>query len=105
MEILVNTDNNITGDESLTQTVEGFVNDAVEHFQDHITRVEVHLNDVNSKKGGATDKRCMMEARVKAHPPVAVTHEAESLMFAMDGAAEKLRAALDTLLGRLHRHP
>jgi hypothetical protein len=105
MEILLNTDNNILGDERLTETAQAYVMDAVEHFQDHITRVEIHLNDVNSKKGGATDKRCMLEARVKAHPPVAVTHEAETLEFAMDGAAEKLKAALDTLLGRLHRHP
>ena len=103
MQILVNTDNQILGDQRLTEVVEGVVEDSVEHFRDHLTRVEVHLNDVNSQKSGANDKRCMMEARVEGHSPVAVTHEAESLMLAMEGAADKLKAALESLLGRLHR--
>ena len=104
MEIQVNTDNHVLGDQSLTQTAESYVTDAIDRFQDHITRVEVHLGDTNGKKSSSSDKRCMMEARVKAHSPIAVTHEAESLVLAMDGAAEKLRAALDSLLGRLNRH-
>ena len=104
MLIQVNTDNNIQGREELVTLVEGCVEDALRHLGDQLTRVEVHLNDVNSQKSGPNDKRCMMEARIEGHPPVAVTHQAESLVLAMDGAAEKLKSALDHTFGRLQRH-
>jgi hypothetical protein len=104
MLIQVNSDHHIQGRQELVAQVEGAVEDAAHHFRDQITRVEVHLNDVNSQKSGPTDKRCMMEARITGHPPVAVTHLAETLVLAMGGAAEKLKASLATTLGRLHRH-
>jgi ribosome-associated translation inhibitor RaiA len=104
MLIQVNTDHNIQGRQELVADVESSVEDAVRHFKEQITRVEVHLNDVNSQKSGPKDKRCMMEARIEGHPPVAVTHQAESLALAMNGAADKLKASLDNTLGRLHRH-
>lgn len=104
MQILLNTDNHILGDQRLTEHTEACVQDAIGRFENHITRVEVHLQDVNSQKGG-DDKRCMMEARLEGLAPVAVTHEAESILLALDGAAEKLRHALDNTFGKLNsRH-
>ena len=103
MQVLLNTDNQITGDLRLTGIVETAIQDAVIHFEDQVTRVEVHLNDVNSGKSGPDDHRCMIEARIKGHEPLAVTHHAESLMLALDGATEKLKAAVERLLGRLER--
>jgi hypothetical protein len=44
----------------------------------------------------------MMEARLEGHQPVAVTDEADSLHEAIAGAAEKLKSALDSTLGRLN---
>lgn len=101
MRILVNSDHRITGTEALTERVEGIVRDTLEYFADRITRVEVHLNDVNGDKHGASDKRCMLEARVGGLKPIAVTHEAANMSDALHGAAEKLERALSHTLERL----
>jgi hypothetical protein len=44
----------------------------------------------------------MIEARLDGHQPVAVTHEAETVHQSIEGAANKLKHALDHILGRLH---
>ncbi len=101
MQVLVNSDHHITGGESLTERVETIVFASLERFGNRITRVEVHLNDVNGSKHGAKDKRCMMEARAAGTAPVAVSNEAPSLLEAIEGAAGKLERALGHTFGRL----
>ncbi len=101
MKIQINTDNNIENREELADQAEATVESTLGHLAEHLTRVEVHLSDENSDKGGAHDKRCMMEARLEGHQPIAVTDEAETLDQAIDGAAEKLKHSLDHTLGRL----
>jgi len=104
MQIQINTDHNIHGYESAAAAVRVTVENALARFSRHITRVEVHLGDENANKRGGDDKRCMMEARVEGHAPVAVTHHAATMGQAIDGAAEKLLHRLERLLGRLHSH-
>lgn len=94
MQIQVKTDNHIEGSDDLIGRVEDVVTASMDRFGDLITRVEVHLNDVNAQKHGV-DKRCMMEARVSGRESVAVTHLAESLDDAIHGAADKLEKTLD----------
>jgi Sigma 54 modulation protein / S30EA ribosomal protein len=81
------------------------VRGALDHFSNRITRVEVHLSDQNSdKKPGTADMRCLLEARLAGLQPIAVSHQATTLEQAIEGAAEKLKHSLDTVLGRLgHR--
>lgn len=101
MQIQVETDNHIEGKQDLQAHVESVILDAVDRHADQVTHVEAHLGDLNSgAKSGPDDMRCMLEARVAGHPPIAVTHRAENLHMAIDGAADKLQAALDTLLGK-----
>jgi ribosome-associated translation inhibitor RaiA len=73
----------------------------VGRFGDQITRVKVHLSDVNSHQGGDDDKRCRLEARLAGLEPMAVSHQAATLQQAIDGAAKKLERALESTLGRL----
>ena len=101
MQVLVNSDHHITGDETLTARVETLVEDVLGRFGERITRVEVHLNDVNGDKLGGRDKRCMMEARLAGLKPIAVSHQAPTLLEAMEAAAEKLERAIEHTLGRL----
>ena len=101
MKIQINTDNHIEGSEELAGQAEATVESTFGHLAEHITRVDVHLSDENSDKGGAHDKRCMMEARLEGHQPIAVTDEAETVDQAVDGAAEKLKHFLDHTLGRI----
>ena len=104
MQIQINTDHNIQGYESAAATVRSTVENALRRFSSHITRLEVHLGDENASKRGGDDKRCMMEARLEGHQPIAVTHHAATVGQAIDGAAEKLVHRLEHTLGRLHSH-
>jgi len=101
MKIQINTDNHITGRETLVAQAEATITDALGHLADHITRIEVHLSDENGEKTGGPDKRCVMEARLEGRQPIAVTDESGSLDAAITGAADKLKSALDRTLGRL----
>ena len=100
MQIQVNTDDNITGDEPLSSYVEGEVSRAIGRFEDRITRVEVHLGDENAGKSGAHDKRCLIEVRPARRDPIAVTEYAATVRAAVTGATKKLRKLLDSSLGR-----
>lgn len=101
MQVLVNSDHHIVGGEDLTERVRGVVEGRLERFSERITRVEVHLNDLNSLKLGERDKRCMMEARVGGLKPIAVSHEAPTLTEAIHMAADKLERAVAHTLGKL----
>ncbi len=103
MQVLVSTDHNIEGHEALTDRITDVVERALTRFKDRITRVDVHLSDENSdKKGGGLDMRCVMEARVEGHQPVAVTDHAATVDQAVSGAIHKLTRSVDHLFGRLH---
>ena len=104
MQVQVNTDSNIDGREELIRRVEAEVEGTLGQYTDQITRVEVHLSDVNAAKSGGDDKRCLMEARLAGRQPVAVSHEAATLEEAVDGAADKMKRSLDSTLGRLGGH-
>lgn len=95
MQIQINTGHNVDIDDQLRADVEDAVHDALDRFEDRITRVEVHLTDENAGKGGR-DSRCVIEARVAGVPPVAVDETALSAREAVRGAAGKLERALET---------
>lgn len=101
MHIEISTDNNISGSEGLTSHIKGLVQNALAHFGDQITRVEVHLSDANAGKTGPEDKHCLIEARLAGRKPTAVTHVAATIDQAARGAADKLKHSLESTLGRL----
>jgi hypothetical protein len=100
MQIQLNTDSHVQGDESLSQWVQRELGSQLARFADQITRIEVHLRDVNAGRPAEDDKRCVLEARLAGRQPLAVTHDAGKVADALRGAAEKLERALDTTLGR-----
>ena len=104
MKIQLNTDIHIDGTEALAAQVAATVEQALEHFSAHITRVEVHLSDENGGKSGQQDQRCMLEARLEGRQPLVATDHAATLDQAVHGAAQKLARLLDSTLGRLHDH-
>ena len=69
MRVQINTDGNIGGRNKMTDQVKDSVERALKRKSDHIIRVEVHLSDVNGRKRGANDIRCMIEARSKVGGP------------------------------------
>jgi hypothetical protein len=104
MQVQVNTSNGIQNKEALERWADDFLNDSLARFRNEITRVEVQLTDENSGKKGAADKRCMLEARLNGHEPVAVNYHGESQDEAFRGATQKLIRALEHTLGKLDRH-
>jgi ribosome-associated translation inhibitor RaiA len=102
MQIQINTDHNIENHEALAAQVSSVVESALSRISDHITRVEVHLSDESSHKSSQNDKRCMMEARLERHQPIAVTHHAATLNQAVEGAADKLARLIENTLERRH---
>ena len=104
MKIQVNTDKNISGNEKLRTWLIALISDELNRFAHQITRVEVHLSDENGPKEGQNDKRCMIEARLEGMKPIAVTNHADTQELAVEGAIEKLKTSLETVIGRLRTH-
>lgn len=101
MQININSDSTIERNAGLDQHVQSVIGSAIARFQDSITRVEVHLSDKNSQKSADGDNRCMIEARLTGYQPIAVSNHDATLHQAISGAADKLKRAIDSALGRL----
>ena len=104
MQIQVNTDNVIHGDERLIEIAKDAVNSDLNHFSERLTRVEVHLRDQNAEKRGPEHIRCTMEARPRGHGPIAAHHDAPDILAALKGAAKTLRARLTSEFEKLDAH-
>lgn len=101
MQVQFNADESLEGREGLRQHAEEVVRRVLSRFGEQITRVEVHVSDVNGSKSGENDKRCLMEARLAGRQPIAVTELASSVHQALDGAAHKLKRSVDTAIGKV----
>tara|TARA_R110000850_G_scaffold277058_1_gene421918 strand:- start:165364 stop:165678 length:315 start_codon:yes stop_codon:yes gene_type:complete len=104
MQIQINTDNNINADKDMEAYYASLIEKALGRFEDHITRIEVHLSDENSEKFGTDDKRCLIEARLNGKQPVAVTNSDETLEKSFRGSLDKIKKVLDTTLDKMRKH-
>lgn len=103
MQFQLNTDANIQGNDRLAEVAETVVTSALGHLIDRLSRIEVHLADVNGAKGGADDIRCTVEARPEGMQPQTVTNNDANVDAALRGAGKKIRALLDSEFGKLER--
>ena len=103
MTIQINTDKNIEGSERFTEYFTTLIQDELGRY-DKITRIEVHLSDENGSKEGQADKRCLLEARLEGKQPIAVTNMADTHEQAVDGAIDKLKASLETIMGKMKNY-
>ncbi|ROL64176.1 ribosomal subunit interface protein [Pseudomonas chlororaphis] len=101
MQIQVHSDNHIQSSIRLEEWVRITIESTLERYEEDLTRVVVHLRDENGGKSGPDDMRCQLEARPKGHQPVSVTHKADTLEQAIDGATVKLESALEHMFGKL----
>jgi septal ring-binding cell division protein DamX len=100
LKIQVNSDKTIKVDASLIRFVETEAGRSLERFAGGLTRVEVHLSDVDSTKRGQADKRCLIEARPRGARPLSASANAPKLDSAVRSALGKLRRALTTFFER-----
>ena len=104
MTIQLNADKNLNIHETFGDTLKERLTSGLSHFSGHITRLEVHLSDENGDKHGPNDKRCMLEARLEGKQPIAVTAHANTHEQSVKAATDKLKASLDTIIGRERNH-
>ena len=104
MKVQVNASNDVQNKESLERWASDYLNERLARFSQDLTSIEVQLTDENhGTKGGAADKRCMLEARMAGRAPVAVTAFGADQNLAFRAAGEKLEHALDHAIGKLDR--
>ncbi len=106
MQIQLNTDHSVQGSQEFSAEVEAGLRKSLGHLTSHLTRIEVHLRDVNAGKGGDADKHCELEARAAGRPAISVSDSGATFSQAIHGATAKLRHALQHAIGKLesNRH-
>ena len=98
MQIQVNA-GDVQSSEAIVNHVTQEVENAMRNLKKRVTRVEVHLRDINGHKGGV-DKRCLMEARIAGKKPLAVECDATDLYVAISEASGKLERAVTRSIER-----
>ncbi len=105
MTIQVNTDNHIVSSEALEGHIDEIVNELLGRFDEHLTRVEVHLKDINgSKNDGTPDVHCALEARMKGRDPIVVNNESDTVHKSVKGAADKMKLLLDKTIKQMQNY-
>jgi ribosome-associated translation inhibitor RaiA len=104
MQVQFNSDSSVMGTENVAERIEAAVRDKLARFEDRLTRVEIHVRDVNGAKHGADDKACMIEARPRGGRPIGVTEHAAKVDDAARKAANTLAQRLERVLGKEARH-
>ncbi|RYF80301.1 MAG: HPF/RaiA family ribosome-associated protein [Comamonadaceae bacterium] len=104
MQIQLNTSNGIENTESLDRWADDELRQQLARYVDDLVRIEVHLSDENGQRASAADKRCVMEARLAGHGPLAATHDGETVDAAFRGALDKIKRQLEHKLGRAMDH-
>jgi RNA binding exosome subunit len=104
MQVIVNTDHNITLSEDSISEMESVVETSLGHFGTRLTRVEVHLSDGSAGRSTGDDIRCQLEARPEGLNPEFATDNASSVDDALSGALKKMQHVLDTTFGKLDAH-
>lgn len=100
MLIQINTDNRIDGDAASTSAIEDHVRDRLSRFADRLTRVEMHVRDVDGDRNGGQGIEAKLEARPAGGQPIVVTDRAASIDTAVAGAARKAVDSLDRTFGK-----
>lgn len=101
MQLQLNTDANIQGDDRLAEVAENAVVSSLGHLTSRLSRIEVHLADVNAANGGSDDIRCTIAARPGGMQPQTDTYSPANVEAALRGGARKIRALLDSEFGEL----
>ena len=104
MQIQINTDKNVDGNERLVTYFTSELQKELTRFDDKITRIEVHLGDENSTKFGKDDKRCLIEVRLAGLQPLAVTDHSDTIEKTFYNALVKVKKILESTHEKMKQH-
>ena len=99
MQFQFNSDNQVNCSAEEAERIEELVRGRLEHVADRLTRVEVHVGDVNGPRGG-DDIRCLVELRPTGMQPISATHEAASAPAAAAQATDKALSTYRRQIGK-----
>ncbi len=99
MQFQLNSHNRVSGDAETADQIEALVRGRLEHVSDRLSRVEVHVGDVNGPRGG-DDIRCAVELRPSGMQPISATDEAGSVQAAVVSATDKALSAFNRQVGK-----
>jgi hypothetical protein len=100
MQFQFNSDNQVPGDADVADRVETLVRARLDRISDRLSRIEVHVGDVNGSRGGGDDKRCAVEVRPNGMKPIAASDQASTIEAAAASAVDKVLAAYDRQVGK-----
>ena len=103
MHVQINPAEGVEVSEALAQHIHHSLEAVEKRFGDRLTRVEIHLKDVNGPKGGP-DKHCMVEARPRGLEPAVAESTADDAYDSVRLAAERLEKVLGKRIGKLADH-
>jgi hypothetical protein len=103
MKIQANSDKTIRVDATLTRFVEDEASRLLDRFAKKLTRVEVHLSDINNTRTGQADKRCLVEVRPVGARPLTADAIATTTESAIGEALKKMQRLLTTFFGKKGR--
>lgn len=104
MIIQINTDKTLSGEKRSSDFFSTQIEEALQRFESHITRIEVHLKDENGNNEGFNNISCLLEARLEGRQPIAITNQANSIDLALTGAIHKIKTAIETIIEKTQRN-
>ena len=104
MQFQFNTDSSVMGTAEVSTRIEAQVRHRLARFAERLTRLEVHVSDVNGRKAGGDDKHCTIEARPRGGRPIGVTGKAADVDAAARIAANMMAERLERVFGKAERH-
>jgi ribosome-associated translation inhibitor RaiA len=104
MQFQFNSDSSVMGTDNVAERIEATVRGKLKRFEERLTRLEVHVTDVNGRKHGGDDKHCTIEARPRGGRALGVTGRASDVDTAARQAATTLAERLERHFGKAQRH-
>jgi ribosomal subunit interface protein len=102
MQIQINA-GDVQHSDAIDNRIEEEIRSALQLFGEQVTRVEVHLRNLNGPRHGV-DKRCVIEVRLAGFDPLAVEADSDDLYQAVHLAAGKLERAVKHKIERRKEH-
>jgi hypothetical protein len=100
MQFQFNSDNQTPLGADTAGEVEALVETRLGRISDRLTRVEVHVSDVDGPRNGGDDKRCVIEIRPNGMRPITAIDQAATVEGAVGAAADKVLKSFDRQIGK-----
>lgn len=105
MEVHFNSDNAVDGNDELATQVRERISERLdERFGSRLTRIEVHVRDIDGTSTGPDGIEATIEARPSNGAPIAVTARNSGPMEAVNSALGTMVNRLDAVFGKADRH-